>query len=113
MEAVLVEAGHPDVPTVGPCGVEQTKDPRAEPTRSSGLPHASYALGSGGVAEAEQQRCRVTTGSQGLKPGDHAHKAGLRLVVGISPNVGRNRVRTADSTIFFLLLFYYTTGTVL
>ena len=53
------------------------------------LPHTSHALGSGGVAETEQQRCRVATSGQGLKPSNSAHKVGLQFVVGVSPNVGR------------------------
>ena len=89
MEAMLVESSHPHVSTEGPCGAEQTHDPRAEPACHSGLPYASHALGSGGVAETEQQRCRVATSGQGLKPSSSAHKVGLQFVVGVSPNVGR------------------------
>ena len=88
MEAVLVESSHPHVSTECPCGAEQTHDPRAEPACHSGLPYASHALGSGGVAEAEEQRRRVATGSEGLKPGEGAHQVGLHLAMGISPNVG-------------------------
>ena len=87
MEAVLVESSHPHVSTECPCGAEQTHDPRAEPACHSGLPYASHALGSGGVAEAEEQRRRVATGSEGLKPGEGAHQVGLHLAMGISPNV--------------------------
>ena len=54
MEAVLVVARHPHVPAMGPCGVEQAQELGPEPARSGGLPHASDALGSGGVAETEQ-----------------------------------------------------------
>ena len=54
MEAVLVKAGHPHVPTVSPCGVDQARELRAEPARNGGLPHASHALGSSGVADTEQ-----------------------------------------------------------
>ena len=61
MDPVLVVARHPHVSAVGPGGVEQTQKTGAEPARSSGLPHTSHALGSGGVAEAEQQRCCVAT----------------------------------------------------
>ena len=89
MEAVLVVARHPHVPTTGPCGVEQAQELGPEPARSGGLPHASDALGSGGVAETQQQRCCVATSGQGLKPSNNAHKVGLHRVVGISPNVGR------------------------
>ena len=87
MEAVLVVARHPHVPTTGPCGVEQAQKP--EPARSGGLPHASDALGSSGVAEAQQQRRCVAASGQGLKPSNNAHKVGLHRIVGISPNVGR------------------------
>ena len=89
MEAVLVVARHPHVPTTGPCGVEQAQELGPEPARSGGLPHASDALSGGGVAETQQQRCCVATSGQGLKPSNNAHKVGLHLVVGISPNVGR------------------------
>ena len=57
MEAVLVVARHPHVPTTGPCGVEQAQELGPEPARSGGLPHASDAIGGGGVAETQQQRC--------------------------------------------------------
>ena len=87
MEAVLVKAGHPHVPTVSPCSAEQTQDPRAEPAGSGGFPYASHALGSSGVTEAEEQWRRITAGIQGVKPGDNSHQVGLHLAVGISPNV--------------------------
>ena len=74
---------------MGPGGVEQAQELRAEPARSGGLPHASHALGSSGVAETQQQRRYVATSGQDLKPSKNAHKVGLHLVVGISPNVGR------------------------
>ena len=89
MEAVLVVARHPHVPTTGPCGVEQAQELGPEPARSGGLPHASDALSGGGVAETQQQRRCVATSGQGLKPGNNAHKVGLQFVVGVSPNVGR------------------------
>ena len=89
MEAVLVKSGHPHMLTVGPCCVEQVQEPRAEPARSSGLPHPSHALGSGRVTEAKEQWCRVATGCQSAKPSDHPHQVGLHLATGISPNVGR------------------------
>ena len=89
MEAGLVVARHPHVPAMGPCGVEQAQELGPEPARSGGLPHASDALSGGGVAETQQQRCCVATSGQGLKPSNNAHKVGLHLVVGISPNVGR------------------------
>jgi len=88
MDPVLVVARHPHVFAAGSGGVEQTQELGAEPARSGGLPHTSHALGSGGVAETEQQRCRVATSGQGLKPSNSAHKVGLQLVVGVSPNVG-------------------------
>ena len=53
-----------------------------------GLPYASHTLGSGRVAEAEEQWRRITAGIQGLKPGDNSHQVGLHLAMGISPNVG-------------------------
>ena len=84
---MLVKSGHPHMLTVSPCGAEQAQDPCAEPARSSGLPYPSHALGGGGVAEAEEQRRRVATGSEGLKPGEGAHQVGLHLAMGISPNV--------------------------
>ena len=87
MEAVLVEASHPHVPTVSPCSAEQAQDPRAEPAGSIGLPYASHTLGSGRVAEAEEQWRRITAGIQGLKPSDNSHQVGLHLTMGISPNV--------------------------
>ena len=75
---------------MGPGGVEQAQELRAEPARSGGLPDAlRHALGSGGVAETEQQRRRVATSRQGLKPCNDAHKVSLHLVVGIGPDVGR------------------------
>ena len=74
---------------MGPGGGEQAQELRAETARSGGLPHASDALSGGGVAETQQQRRCVATSGQGLKPGNNAHKVGLHLVVGISPNVGR------------------------
>ena len=89
MEAVLVESSHPHVSTECPCGAEQTHDPRAEPACHSGLPYASHTLGSGRVAEAEEQWRRVATGCQSAKPSDHPHQVGLHLATGISPNVGR------------------------
>ena len=89
MEAVLVKAGHPHMRTVGPCGVEQAQELGPEPARSGGLPHASDAIGGGGVAETQQQRCCVATSGQGLKPSNNAHKVGLYHVVSISPNVAR------------------------
>ena len=58
MEAVLVKSGHPHMLTVGPCCIEQVQEPRAEPARSSGLPHPSHALGSGRVTEAKEQTLR-------------------------------------------------------
>ena len=88
MEAVLVKSGHPHMLTVGPCCVEQVQEPRAEPARSSGLPHPSHALGSGRVTEAKEQWRRVATGCQSVKPSDHPHQVGLHLATGISPNVG-------------------------
>ena len=60
MQTMLVKAGHPHVPTVSPCGVEQAEKPQAEPARSSGLPHTSHALGSGGIAEAEEYEGAVS-----------------------------------------------------
>ena len=87
MDAVLVEAGHPHMPTVSPCSAEQAQDPRAEPAGSMGLPYASHTLGSGRVAEAEEQWRRITAGIQGLKPSDNSHQVGLHLTMGISPNV--------------------------
>ena len=87
MEAVLVKAGHPYVPTVSPCSGEQAQNPRAESACSGGLPHTSHARGSGGMAEAEEQRRRVATGSEGLKPSDNSHQVGLHLAMGISSNV--------------------------
>ena len=89
MEAVLVKSGHPHMLTVGPCCVEQVQEPRAEPARSSGLPHPSHALGSGRVTKAKEQWRRVATGCQSVKPSDHPHQVGLHLATGISPNVGR------------------------
>ena len=89
MEAVLVKSGHPHMLTVGPCCVEQVQEPRAEPARSSGLPHPSHALGSGRVTKAKEQWRRVATGCQSAKPSDHPHQVGLHLATGISPNVGR------------------------
>ena len=88
MEAVLVKSGHPHMLTVGPCCVEQVQEPRAEPARSSGLPHPSHALGSGRVTKAKEQWRRVATGCQSVKPSDHPHQVGLHLATGISPNVG-------------------------
>ena len=64
VEAVPVVARHPHAPPMGPGGVEQAQELGAEPTRSGGLPHASHALGSSGVAETEQQRRRVATSRQ-------------------------------------------------
>ena len=89
MDPVLVVARHPHVSAAGSGGIEQSQELGAEPARSGGLPHTSHALGSGGVAETEQQRCRVATSGQGLKPSNSAYKVGLQLVVGVSPNVGR------------------------
>ena len=89
MDPVLVVARHPHVSAAGSGGIEQTQELGAEPARSGGLPHTSHALGSGGVAETKQQRCRVTTSGEGLKPSNSAHKVGLQFVVGVSPNVGR------------------------
>ena len=80
MEAVLVKSGHPHMLTVGPCCVEQVQEPRAEPARSSGLPHPSHALGSGRVTKAKEQWRRVATGCQSVKPSDHPHQVGLLLV---------------------------------
>ena len=54
MEAVPIVARHPYAPPMGPGGVEQAQKLRVEPARSGGLPHASHALGSSGVAETEQ-----------------------------------------------------------
>ena len=88
MEAVLVKSGHTHMLTVGPCCVEQVQEPRAEPARSSGLPHPSHALGSGRVTEAKEQWRRVATGCQSVKPSDHPHQVGLHLATGFSPNVG-------------------------
>ena len=85
---MLVKSGHPHMLTVGPCCVEQVQEPRAEPARSSGLPHPSHALGSGRVTEAKEQWRRVATGCQSAKPSDHPHQVGLHLATGISPNVG-------------------------
>ena len=63
MDPVLVVARHPHTcPRWARAAlIEQTQEMGAEPARSSGLPHTSHALGSGGVAEAEQQRCCVAT----------------------------------------------------
>ena len=88
MQTMLVKASHPHVPTVSPGGVEQVQDPRSEPACSSWLPHTSHALGSGRVTEAQEQRRRVVTGGQSLKPGDNTHQVGLHIVMGISANVG-------------------------
>ena len=88
MKAVLVKAGHPHVPTVSPCGVDQAQELRAEPARSSGLPHPSHALGSGRVTKAKEQWRRVATGCKSVKPSGHPYQVGLHLATGISPNVG-------------------------
>ena len=77
MDPVLVVARHPHMSAAGSGGAEQTQELGAEPARSGGLPHTSHALGSGGVAETEQQRCRVTTSGEGRKPSNSAHKVGL------------------------------------
>ena len=52
-------------------------------------PCGSHFRNPGGVAETQQQRRCVATSGKGLKPSHNAHKVGLHLVVGISPNVGR------------------------
>ena len=101
MQAVLVIARHPHLSAMGLGGVEQAQELGPEPARSGGLPHASDALGSGGVAETQQQRCCVATSGQGLKPSNNAHKVGLHDVVSISPNVGR---MAAGSTAFRSLI---------
>ena len=85
MDPVLVVARHPHVSAAGSGGAEQTQELGAEPTRRGGLPHTSHAFGSGGVAETEQQRYRVTTSGEGLKPSNGAHKVGLQLFVEAPP----------------------------